>query len=91
MSLPDSVTKFGEKLRLLRNHHGLTLAQLSHIFGYQTHSYLSEIESGRKPPTITLVLKVSRLFAVSADELLKDEINIDVGRSTLNIAPQHKS
>ena len=72
---PD-FARFGEKLRTLRTRRGLTLTQLSEQLGYKAHGYLSEIESGKKPPTAVLVLKVSRLFNVSADSLLKDEIEI---------------
>ena len=72
---PDFV-RFGEKLRTLRNSNGLTLTQLAERLGYRAHGYLSEIESGKKLPAAGLVLKVSRLFDVSTDELLKDELEI---------------
>jgi transcriptional regulator with XRE-family HTH domain len=77
------ITQFGEKLRSLRVHYGITLAQLSHILEYHTHSYLSEVESGKKAPTVNLVIKVARLFSVTIDELLKDEIAIDLNKSKL--------
>ena len=44
--------------------------------GYKTHGYLSQIESGKKLPTVGMVLKVARLFGVSTDVLLKDELEI---------------
>lgn len=69
--------EFGTKLRVLRQKHGLTLKELATRLGYETHSYLSEIESAKKRPTADLVLKVSRLFEVSTDSLLKDEISIE--------------
>lgn len=72
---PDFV-RFGEKLRILRTRRNLTLTQLSEQLGYKAHGYLSEIESGKKSPTAALVLKVSRLFGVSADALLKDEFEL---------------
>lgn len=72
---PDFV-RFGEKLRTLRIRHSLTLTQLSEQLGYKAHGYLSEIESGKKSPTTALALKVSRLFGVSTDELLKDELEL---------------
>lgn len=72
---PDSV-RFGDKLRNLRSRHGLTLVQLAEQLGYKAHGHLSEIESGKKSPTTGLVLKVSRLFDVSTDVLLKDELEI---------------
>lgn len=82
-TISGDITRFGEKLRILRNHHGLTLAQTASILGYHTHSYLSEIESGRKIPTVSLVIKLSRLFGISTDELLFDEIIIYLEKSKL--------
>lgn len=68
--------KFGEKLRFLRLSQKLTLSDLASTFGYSTHSYLSEVESGKKPPTISIVLMTSRYFEISTDYLLKDEMEI---------------
>lgn len=70
--------KFGEKLKALRKYHNLTLQSLAEALGYSSHSYLSEIEAGRKVPTVQFVLKVSNLFNVSTDELLKDELDLDI-------------
>ncbi len=70
--------KFGEKLQNLRIHRGMTLVQLAQALGYTTHSYLSEIESGKKQPTVELVIRVARLFDVTTDELLRDEIEITI-------------
>ena len=72
----SNLLRFGEKLRTLRNRRGLTLAQLADQLGYKAHGHLSEIESGKKSPTVGLALKVARLFDVSTDALLKDELEI---------------
>lgn len=78
MSTPGNpgFTRFGEKLRALRTRRRLTLTQLAGQLGYQAHGHLSEIESGKKLPTAGMALKVARLFAVSTDVLLKDELEI---------------
>ena len=68
--------RFGEKLHRLRVQHNLTLIELASRLGYTTHSYISEIESGRKQPTALLILKVARAFQVATDELMKDELEI---------------
>ncbi len=73
--------RFGEKLRYLRNSHNMTLVQLAEALDYTTHGYLSEIEYGRKLPTTTFVLKVARLFNVTTDELLKDELELNIAQS----------
>lgn len=72
----SDLLRFGEKLRSLRNRRGLTLAQLADQLGYKAHGHLSEIESGKKLPTVGLAIKVARLFDVSTDALLKDELDI---------------
>jgi len=70
--------RFGEKLRRLRKHHHLTLQQLARELGYTAHSHISQIESGKKKPTAEFVLKVSVLFDVTTDQLLKDELDLDL-------------
>lgn len=64
--------RFGEKLRTLRKRNGLTLKQLAERLEFNSHSYLSAIEFGRKRPSIELVIKVAILFEVSTDDLLFD-------------------
>lgn len=76
MSEQFITTRFGEKLRDLRKAHGISIKELASQLGYASHSYLSEIETGKKLPTIELVLKVSHLFNVSTDQLLKDEVEV---------------
>lgn len=68
--------RFGEKLRNLRSQRGMTLKSLAQALGHKAHGYISEIESGKKVPTVQFVLSVSHLFGVSTDELLKDELEI---------------
>lgn len=70
--------KFGQKLRALRTHRGMTLKELAAEMGLNAHGYISEIESGKKKPSIDFVLKASRLFNVTTDELLKDEIELEI-------------
>jgi len=45
--------------------------------GYTAHGHISEIESGKKKPTAEFALKVARLFNVTTDQLLKDELDLD--------------
>ena len=70
----SEITRFGEKLRRLRIQRGLTLKGLADVLGYKTHAYISELENGRKLPTVELVLRAARFFEVTTDELLKDEL-----------------
>ncbi len=68
--------RFGEKLRALRLGHGLTLQQFAESLGYSAHGYISELEAGKKYPTVEFVLGVSRVYRISIDALLKDELEL---------------
>ena len=70
--------RFGEKLHSLRMQHKFTLKELAVALGHTAHGYISEIEAGKKQPTVGMVLKVSRLFKVTTDQLIKDELELDV-------------
>ena len=80
MSIGESqeIQRFGEKLHRLRTQRGLTLKALAEELGYNTHTYISELEHGKKLPTAKLVLQVARYFDVTTDELLKDELYVSV-------------
>jgi transcriptional regulator with XRE-family HTH domain len=68
--------RFGEKLRILRERQGMGVRELTRAIGYTTHSYISEVESGKKLPSRKLISEVARLFDVSYDQLLNDEIEL---------------
>ena len=71
-----SIQRFGEKLRTLRVRHNLTLKEIANKLGLTAHGYISELEAGKKMPTAEFVLNVARLFDVTTDELLKDELEL---------------
>ncbi len=64
---------FGAKLRRLRKDHGMTLQKLADAVGYSSHTYVSELEKGRKVPTTAFVIKVAEIFSVSTDYLLDNK------------------
>ena len=68
--------RFGEKLRNLRHSHGMTLMGLAENLGYKTHGYISEIEAGKKTPSVSFLLAVADLFRVSVDNLVRDEAEV---------------
>ncbi|HEX8650197.1 MAG TPA: helix-turn-helix transcriptional regulator [Pyrinomonadaceae bacterium] len=76
MNNPRGIQRFGEKLRTLRVRHGMTLKELANELGLTAHGYISELEAGKKVPTAELVLNVARLFEVTTDELLRDELEL---------------
>jgi transcriptional regulator with XRE-family HTH domain len=68
-----NIRRFGDKLRALRTGQGLTLKQLSQSLGLASHSYLCELEAGKKTPTAELVVQLSELFGTTTDSLLLDD------------------
>ena len=54
----------------------MTLKELAVALGHAAHGYISELESGKKLPTVELVLSVAQLFGVTADELLRDDLEL---------------
>jgi len=76
MNVERSIKRFGEKLHMLRVQNGMTLKELAIALGHTAHGHISELEAGKKIPTVEFVLNVARLFNVTTDELLKDELNL---------------
>jgi transcriptional regulator with XRE-family HTH domain len=67
-----------EALRLIRAYHDISQSQLSLELGI-SNSYLSELESGRKQPTLDLLNKYSERFGVPVSSLLFFSENIGAG------------
>ncbi len=70
------MSNIGSKLRTLRHREGLTTRQLGQILGV-SNVHIVRIENGQRKPSIDLVEKMSRFFAVTTDQLIKDELEID--------------
>ncbi|MDM8532860.1 helix-turn-helix transcriptional regulator [Anaerolineales bacterium HSG25] len=69
--------KFGEKLRILRKRDGLSMRALAAELDFSSHGTISDLETGRIMPSTKHVIKVARLFDVTTDQLLFDELEID--------------
>jgi len=54
----------------------MTLQALAQALGHSAHGYISEIERGRKVPTVAFVLGVSRMFRMPTDYLLRHELDL---------------
>jgi transcriptional regulator with XRE-family HTH domain len=63
-----TLAAMGPRLRAAREHHGATLAGVSCATGIST-STLSRIETGRRKPTLEVLLQLSKEYGVSLDEL----------------------
>lgn len=65
-----------EALRLIRAYHDLSQTQLCSELGI-SNSYLSEIESGKKMPSLDLLSKYSQYFDVPVSSLIFFSENLD--------------
>lgn len=72
------IQRFGEKLLALRKQHNLTQQELAHQLGYSSHTHIVSLEKGKKPPSLETVIGVARLFNVTTDLLLKDELELEI-------------
>ncbi|MBI3714132.1 MAG: helix-turn-helix transcriptional regulator [Burkholderiales bacterium] len=70
-----------EALRLIRAYHDISQTQLSTRLEI-SNSYLSEIESGKKQPSIELLKKYSECFDVPVSSLLFFSENLDKEKVT---------
>jgi len=69
--------RFGEKLKLLRQQNGMTVRELSREFGFNSHSYLSRVESGKIKPSVEFVVRIADYFEVDINLLVRDELELD--------------
>lgn len=70
------MNRFGEKLHTLRKRQGLTLVQLGDRLGVY-NTYVSQLEKGKRTPNAAMILKISEIFNVTTDQLMKDELELD--------------
>lgn len=89
MNRERSIKRFGEKLHILRTSRGLTLKELAHQLGHVAHGYISELEAGKKLPSVELTLSVAHLFGISTDELLKDELELTIDSAIPDTGTDH--
>lgn len=59
----------------------MTLKELAQALGHASHSYISELEVGKKAPTAEFVLGVAQVFDVTTDSLLRDDLDLPLERS----------
>ena len=50
--------------------------EIAKALGLSGHSFIYKLETGEKKPNAELLVKLSRLFGVSVDVLVKDELEV---------------
>ncbi len=68
--------RFGEKLRTLRKQREMTLVEVASALGYVSFGRISELEAGKKRPSLEFVLRVAEYFQVTPDQLLRDDLDL---------------
>jgi transcriptional regulator with XRE-family HTH domain len=68
---------FGQKLRRLREQHGLTQVELAQRLHDMSQAHLSNLETGRFTPSLDLVTLLADTFSVTSDYLLRDSVAVD--------------
>ena len=68
---------FGAKLRFLRLQHGLSQLELAGKLDLAQQSYVSHLETGKKEPSLELVVRIARVFQASTDYLLRDTVSME--------------
>lgn len=68
--------RFGEKLHTLRNRRGLTTRQLANQLEVSS-PYVVQMEHRQKIPNAAMIIKIARIFQVSTDSLMLDELDVD--------------
>ncbi|HBP5565082.1 TPA: helix-turn-helix transcriptional regulator [Pseudomonas aeruginosa] len=68
-------------LKLIRTYYDISQTELSSQIGV-SNSYLSEIESGKKQPTIDLLKKYSELFDIPLSSILFFSESLDALKTT---------
>jgi transcriptional regulator with XRE-family HTH domain len=73
-----------EALRLIRVYHDAKQGDVAERLGI-SKSYLSEIEKGRKKPTLEIVEKYSSVFGIPVSSIMFFSEHIEGGRSVTNV------
>jgi repressor LexA len=67
--------RFGEKLRALREHRGLSYRQLAAELGV-SHGHLSGLEAGAHMPSPEFILAIAAYFEVTTDQLMRNDLEV---------------
>lgn len=65
----DEIMSLGHVLKLIRTHRELNQNQMAELLGI-SQNYLSLIESGKKQPSVDLIVEMAKNLKVSSDALI---------------------
>ena len=69
MSTPDIRVQFGDRIRALRLKRGWTQVKMADFLAMD-RSYLSEIETGKKDPSLTMLKSIAEGLSMTLSKLI---------------------
>ena len=72
--------KLAGKLRLLREHLGMSQGDIAKALGVDNRASISGYERGEREPPLPILLKYARLSQISTDVLIDDDMEISLKR-----------
>ena len=55
----------------------MTVRELAALLDINAHSHIVQIESGKRYPSLEVLVKLLQVFQVSCDQLLNDALELD--------------
>lgn len=71
-----SIQRFPEKLLTLRQRSGFSQQRIADELGV-SRVFIHKLETGKKHPNVEHALKLAKLFKVSLDQLLDDDVALE--------------
>jgi len=70
-------SRFGDKIRALRLERGLSQRELARTLGLASRAHISNLEAGRKAPSLDLIVRLADFFEVTTDYLLRGALLVE--------------
>lgn len=68
--MPNEAKKLGDNLKRIRTEKGLSQTDVANSLGV-SRGFVSNIESGKRNPTLSTITRLANAVGVTPDELLK--------------------
>jgi transcriptional regulator with XRE-family HTH domain len=72
----DYPRKLAQKLRRIRVRAGMSQTEIAKRLGVKDRALISQFESGKRQPSLPVLLKYARLAGVSTDVLIDDKVKL---------------
>ncbi|SAL25685.1 Helix-turn-helix domain protein [Caballeronia turbans] len=86
----STLTQFGKEIRKLRIERGETMLDMSQKIG-KSPSFLSAVETGRKPVPAQLVADIAAAYQLSSDSKQSLQVLAERSMTTFKIEPKDES